>query len=77
MAVPVSASQSNIIYEYRTISQKKGQSFDNMLSQSGLSKDDQQLMKLLPVRYQALENRQHKVIVVPILYCKMTKQFIL
>lgn len=50
--------KSNIIYESKTITQKKGQSFDSVLKQAKLSEYQRGLVKAIPILHAAKSDRE-------------------
>lgn len=62
LGTPAKAAKDAIIYEYETITQKKGESFDSALKKAGLSSYQTKLVKSVPIMHKALENRQLRFI---------------
>lgn len=58
----MAAAKGDIIYEYETITQKKGQSFEETLKQAHLSYYQKQLMMDLPVTRAAKSDRKFRII---------------
>ncbi len=57
---PVNAAESAIIYEYKTITQKKGEAFSSLLEKAGLSHTEKKLVDDIPIFHKAHSNRQFR-----------------
>ncbi|PID65369.1 MAG: hypothetical protein CR975_07375 [Gammaproteobacteria bacterium] len=55
---PVNAAESAIIYEYKVITQKKGEPFSAVLKKAGLSKTEKNWVNDIPIYHAAKSDRQ-------------------
>ncbi len=54
------AAESDIIYEYKTITQKKGEAFSSFLGKAGLTPAEKKLVSDIPIFHKAHSNRQFR-----------------
>lgn len=54
------AAESAIIYEYKTITQKKGEAFSSFLEKAGLNRAEKKLVDDIPIFHKAHSNRQFR-----------------
>ncbi len=60
LIAPANAAKSAIIYEYKTITQKKGEAFSTVLKMAGLTDTEKKWVDAIPIYHQAHSTRQFR-----------------